>query len=185
MIMHTKSLNKTATLTGPHDPSSVRYDIYSEDLMKACKSLFSRIDWSQVALDVVDNTVPASCRAGLQKSLQTKIEGVLSKACQDGILRQRNDMHFQQAEEIIKLGIYTESDEDGSGEESYEDSFVGGDQESYEASFVESDFSEAGSSEYQKSDDSADAEEDEDGVEDRRKICDVCRKSMNTTVYLK
>ena len=170
-------------MTRPYISSNTPYDVSPEDLMKACKSLLSHIDWSQVALDVVDNKLPPSCRAGLQESLQAKVETILIKACNDSIVRERDDIYSQQAEDKGELDVYIESGDDGSSEESYKDSFVESDKESYEGSFVESDFSEAGSSEYQKSDDDVDAEEVEDGVEDLRKICDICHKSMNATEH--
>lgn len=69
---------------------------------------------------------------------------------------------------ISNLG--TECDEDESGEESYEHSFV------------ESDDNETWSAEYQDSDDSTDVQEEHEDGKDIRDVCRICRKSISPTV---
>ncbi len=208
--MRTGNSSETTSLTTRYNPLNLRCNISSKDLTKACKSLLGQIDWSRVALDVVEDELPIICRAAVQRGLQTQIEAVLTEACNNGILGRRDSEYLKQVEETDKSEIHTESNEDGSDEESYEGSFVesdeseagsnkesyegsfvdsdeseiGSGEESYKGSFVDSDESEAGSAEYQDNDDSVNAEEDEDGVKDRCEICDVCHKSMDTTASL-
>ena len=113
------------------DRPSLRYDMPSEDMVRACNSLLRQIDWSRVALDVAKGETSITYQAALQEVLQEQIEGVLADACNYRDVEEADDTDIETA------GGESESDEGSS-----------------EHSFVESDESEGGSAEYQASDSS-------------------------------
>lgn len=156
-------MNDSTASPKRRDRSSLRYDIPSEDMMRACKSLLRQIDWSRVALDVAKGETSITYRAALQEVLQEQIEGVLVEACNETA---RDIEHCRDSEEADDTDSDTESGETES------------DEESYEHSFVDSDENEGESAEYQASDDSVDVGEDEVCVKDRTDVCAFCRKTI-------
>ena len=160
---------ETTDLSAYHEVTDLGVELSSEDLTAGCISLLSQVDWSKVAMDVIDKETPITRRAIIQRRLQNQIKAILVDGCKSITPERRRDGYPQEAAESINSDINTESGESDS------------DGESYERSFVETDDSEDGSAEYQDSDDSVEAGEEEDDTEDFFGICAVCRKNIGAT----
>ena len=137
--------------------------------MKGCKSVLRQIDWTKVATSVLEIETSTIHPTSYGEILQTQIQESLAETCRKSYFEQRDDESDQESEEG------EETDDADAGTESGEDE---SDEESYEHSFVDSDGNKEGSVEYKDSDDSVDAGEVEDNVDNRTNVCAICRNRI-------